>query len=76
MLSQRWNRGGMCVASFIKDENTISGDRKKRASNPKLKIDSQRWRRKRATIGKYLQEKFGMPVEGRGIELDINNPKR
>ncbi len=66
----------MCVASFIKDENTISGDRKKRSSNPdKRKRDSQRWQRKKATIGKYLQEKFGTPVEGSGIGLDIYDPK-
>jgi hypothetical protein len=67
----------MSMELSIKDENTILGNKTKRSPNPdKLKRDSRRWQRKRATIGKYMQEKFGLPAAGRGIELDIHNPKR
>jgi hypothetical protein len=59
------------------DENTISHRSEKRSSNTeKLNRDLQRWRRKRATIVKYMQEEFGLPATDKGIELDIYEPKR
>jgi hypothetical protein len=61
----------------IIDENTIDEKRKKNLSHSeKLKRDSQRWQRKRATIGKYMQEKFGLPAEGRNMELNIYPPEQ
>jgi hypothetical protein len=61
----------------IKGENDISGDRKKRSPDPeKKRRDLQRWQRRKETIGKYMQEKFGLPATVRGMELDVHKPKR
>jgi hypothetical protein len=61
----------------IKDQNTMPGNKKKRPKNSeRLNRDLQRWQRKRATIGKYTQEKLGSSVVDRSIELDIYKTKR
>jgi len=61
----------------INDGNAMSCNKKKRPKNSeKLNRDLQRWQRKRATIGKYTQEKLGFSVVGRSIELDIYETNR
>ena len=58
----------------IKNENCESNEPKRRSdSTGRLERDLRRWQRKRATIEKFKEEKFGLPKTDRGVELSTHN---
>lgn len=57
----------------IKDETCKSNERKRRHNTGSLERDLLRWQRKRATIEKFKEEKFGGPKTDRGVELSVRN---
>jgi hypothetical protein len=58
----------------IKSENCESNEPKRSAGSQER--DLRRWQRKRETIEKYREEKFGVPETDRGVELSIPNLRR
>ncbi|VVB62551.1 Uncharacterised protein [uncultured archaeon] len=67
----------MSMETFIKSENCESNERRRKPDHTeRLKRDLRRWQRKRATIEKYKEEKFGVPETGRGVELSVHNLKK
>ena len=50
--------------------------KRKRDSTGRVERDLQRWQRKRVTIEKYKEEKFGVPKTDRGVELRVHNLRR
>jgi hypothetical protein len=58
----------------IKGENCKSNERKRKQDRTgRLKRDLRRWQRKRVTIEKYKEEKFGVPKMDSGAELSVHN---
>jgi hypothetical protein len=61
----------------IKSENCESNERKRKPDHTgRLERDLQRWQRKRATIEKYNEERFGVPETDSEIELSVYNLRR
>ena len=56
----------------IKGENCKSNERQRKQDRTgRLKRDLQRWQRKRVTIEKYMEEKFGVPKTENGVKLSV-----
>jgi hypothetical protein len=61
----------------IKSENCKSSESKQKPDRKGiLERDLRRWQRKRATIEKYKEEKFGVPETDSGVGLSIHNLRR
>jgi hypothetical protein len=61
----------------IKGENCKSNERKRKQDRTgRLERDLRRWQRKRVTIEKYKEGKFGVPKTDRGVELSVHNLRR
>jgi hypothetical protein len=58
----------------IKNENCESNEAKRRSDRTRRQgRDLRRWQRKRETIEKFEEEKFGLPKTDRGVELSAHN---
>jgi hypothetical protein len=57
----------------IKNENCESNEPKRRSdSTGRLERDLRRWQRKRATIEKFKEEKFGLPNTDSGVDMSAH----
>ena len=58
----------------IDGENCKLNERKRKQDGTgRLERDLRRWQRKRETIEKYKEEKFGGPKTDSGVELSVHN---
>jgi hypothetical protein len=67
----------MIMEPSLKDADCKSNERKRKLDpTGRRERDLRRWQRKRETIEKFEEKKFGVPKTDRGFELRVHNLRR